>query len=243
MLVFDENVHYEKLINNGFEKYPNKRDLTILCKHWLDENNSLSDLELKDKMIAFCIKHNSQFNVARSENLLIKVLNGLKEQPSFEFNKNIIITKQEINTLKSIKNFKEQKVLFVIICLAKWRNANFIYLNEESTIKLQDIFSLANVKATKKEQLLLLHNLNEQGLIDVQLKPILKCFIPCINEQDEKVLEFTISDNMISEWLWFILPHCAKCNKPFEKNSNKQKYCKDCAKIVKNEQNKSYLKH
>lgn len=243
MLIFNEDAHYNHLMECGFEKYPNKRDLVILCEHWLA--NRLPLESLKDNIIDFCTKWNNQFNEAKNENLILSVIKQVKKNQEngkpFEYNKNIIFYKQELDTILCIKDRKMQKVLFIIISLAKWRNANYIYLNSASSIKLKDIFTLADVKATKKEQMMLLHELNENGFTDVQLKPLLKLLIPCIVNDGEIALSFVISENMIVELLNLILLHCERCGKPFEKQSNKQKYCKECARIVKNEQNRSYL--
>lgn len=243
MLIFDKDKHYEKLMAHGFEKYPNKRDLIILCEHWLKIGVAFDSL--KCSIVDFCSKWNSQFNEAKNENLILSIIEQVKKNANnsnaFECNKNIIFYKQELDVVLRIKNRDMQKVLFIIIALAKWRNANYIYLNSESSIKLKNIFTLANIKATKKEQMMLLHELNENGFTDVQLKPLLKLFIPCIINDGEISLSFVISENMIVELLNLILPHCERCGSPFEKQSNKQKYCKACARIVKNEQNRSYL--
>lgn len=243
MLIFDNDKHYQNLIDNGFEKYLNKRDLIILCEHWLEDGLPFNSL--KDNIINYCFTWNNQFNEAQNENLILSVIKQVKQNiengKPFENKKNIIFYKSELDTLLGIKNKKLQRVLFIMISLAKWRNANYIYLNSGSSIKLKDIFSLANIKCTKKEQMMCLHELNENGYIDVQLKPLLKFIIPCIVENGEVALSFDISDNMLDELLNITLPHCERCGKPFEKQNNKQKYCKECAKIVKNEQNKSYL--
>ena len=243
MLIFNEDTHYNHLMEYGFEKYPNKRDLVILCEHWLASGLAFEDL--KDNIIDFCSKWNNQFNEAKNENLILSVIKQVKKNQEngkpFEYNKNIVFYRQELDTVLDIKDKNMQKVLFVIISLSKWRNANYIYLNSASSIKLKDIFTFAGIKATKKEQMMLFHELNENGYTDVQLKPLLKLLIPCIVNNGKFALSFTITENMVNELLNLILPHCERCGKPFEKQSNKQKYCKECARIVKNEQNKSYL--
>lgn len=242
MLIFNKQKHYEKLMSEGFEKYPNKRDLLILCDIWMQKGISLSSL--KDNIIDFCLKWNSEFNYAKNENLILSVIKEIskdKSEKSFEFNTTIVFYESEINKIKEIKDKNLQKILFIMISLAKWRNANYIYLNSGSSIKLKDIFNLARLKFTGKQQKMALYQLNSAGYTDVQLKPLLKLFIPCIEQEGNEKLSFIISDDMIDEWLDITLPHCERCGKPFEKKSNKQKYCKECAKIVKNEQNRSYL--
>lgn len=244
MLIFDNEKQYQNLINNGFEKYPNKRDLVILCEHWLKDGLSVGDL--RDNICDFCLHWNNQFNIAQNENLIFSVINQVKKnidnKKPFENRTVIIFYKSELDTILEVKDKNMQRVLFVMICLAKWRNANYIYLNSGSSIKLKDIFCLADIKCSKKEQMMCLHRLNECGYTNVQLRPLLKFFIPCIVEDGEPALSFNISENMIDELLNITLPHCERCGKPYEKQGNKQKYCKNCARIVKNEQNREYLR-
>lgn len=243
ILIFDEEKYYYKLTLHGFEKYPNKRDLVILCERWLANGVAFDDL--KQKIVEFCSTWNNQFNEAQNENLILLVLKQVKQNiengKPFQYKKNIVIYKPELEVLLGIKDKKMQRVLFIMISLAKWRNANYIYLNSASSIKLKDIFTFAGIKCTKKEQMVCLHKLNMGEYTDVQLKPLLKMFISCIVEDGDIAFSFDISDNMLDELLNITLPHCERCGKPFEKQGNKQKYCKECAKKVKNEQNKSYL--
>lgn len=243
MLIFDNDKHFCNLLENGFEKYPNRRDLVILCKGWLD--NGAKFEELKKKMVDFCKKFNPQFNYAKSEALILRVLDTIREQETngipFVFQKNIKIYRSEMEKISQLPNFKMQKVAFVMISLAKWRNVNFLYFNSLNSLKLKDVFSLAGVKGTGKEQNLYLYELSKRGFCEVQMRPLLKCLYPCVVSDGEIGIEFEISEDLVRNWENYALPHCTECGNPFEKRSNSQKYCKNCAKKVKNEQNRGYL--
>lgn len=237
MLVFDEKEHYSKLMQHGFEKYPNKRDLVILCREW-----AASGLEanvLKENLVDFCVKFNPQFNYAKMETVILKVVNQvmqeLKKPPIFNFNKNIVLYTKEVNDILAINNKNLQKLAFILTCLAKWRNANYVYLNSLSSIKLREVFQFAKIKATAKEQYQYLHELNSIGFLDVQLKPLLKFFIKSIVNDGQKKLQFKISSNMIDNWLEITCPKCERCGAPFERITNNQKYCRLCAKKIKSE--------
>ena len=242
MLVFDTNKQYNKLMEFGFEKYPNRRDLLILCKEWIKEDSNFDTL--LESMKNFCQKWNSQFNYAKSESLFLSVINQIQKEQicgvSFEFNSNIKIYKTEIDEINELKDLSLMKVAFIIICLAKWRNVNYIYINTGSSIKVKDIFNLAGIKETGKHQQEILHKLNDIGFIDVQLRPLLKVFVPCIVDNEEVALEFNVCDSMIDYFLEYILPHCERCGKAYEKHNNKQKYCPECAKEVAREQKLTY---
>ena len=242
MLVFDKNKQYENLISNGFEKYPNKRDLIILCEHWLSNGSCIEDL--KELMIDFCLKYNSQFNYAKSENLILSVVKYIEDSANkenkFNFCEKIKIYSTEIEEIEKINDLDLQKIAFVMVCLAKWRNVDFIYLNVGSSIKMKDICDLAMVKATKKNQNLFLYKLNLYKFLDIKLRPLLKCFIPCITNSGKIAFECKINDNIIDFWETRHATRCLNCGNVFEKQGNKQKYCKECAKIVKNRQNQAY---
>ncbi|MCK9576898.1 MAG: hypothetical protein M0R51_13425 [Clostridia bacterium] len=242
MLIFNNKTQYDNLMANGFEKYPNKRDLIILCQQWI--GNGTPKKDLKDNMADFCYKWNSQFNSAKSESLFLNVLKTLdnveKSPPQFQFATNIVVFQSEVDRILELKDKNLQKIAFIIICLAKWRNANFIYLNSESTIKLKDIFNFAGIKSTGKEQNLMLYKLNSCGFTNVQLKPLLKYIIPSIITEGDIALNFEIDENMIKHWIKLAYPHCERCGCEIIKQSNKQKYCKECAKIVLKEQKLNY---
>lgn len=243
MLIFDNNLRFQQLNENGFEKYPNKRDLLILCEEWSKENQDIHFLQ--QKIIEFCTKWNDQFIPAQNESLILSTIKQVQKQitngKSFEFNTNVIIYKSEYETIVALKDKQLQKLAFVLVCLAKWRNANYIYINSKSSIKLKDIFELAEIKCSKKEQALMLHRLNSCGFTDVQLKPLLKLFIPSICPVGDVVLEFKIGYNLLQYYKDISYPHCKRCGNAFERMANNQIYCKECGKIIKNEKTKEIM--
>lgn len=244
MLIFDKNKQYENLMNNGFETYPNKRDLQIVAEKWLDEGCAFDTL--KSKLFSFCQKWNAQTNYAKVEPLILRVLEEIsaEKDTNFVFQNEVDFFVCEKELILSLSDDKMRRILFIMLCLAKWRNANYIYINSGSSIKIKDIFSLSGVKATQKEQLQILHKLNDLHVIDVQLKPILKIFIPFIVlAREAEPLEKTIrmSETMIDELLTYTLPHCARCGRPFIKRCNKQIYCKECREILDREQKLKYI--
>lgn len=235
MIIFSEDEHYNNLMQNGFEKYPNKRDLTILGKRWLITGYKLS--ELKDKIIEYCKMFYSEFSPVKSENLINSVISTLEsgEIPDYFNDTEIVLYSNEIERIKRIPNKDSQKVAFIILCLAKWNKSNNIYLNSKSLIKISDIFNLSQLKCSKKSQYAILKELSDNQFINVKMKPLLMCEIPVLqNENSGESYKARMSSNIIQVWYDIIYPHCCICGKGFEKKSNSQKYCKKCAIQIKN---------
>ena len=235
MIIFSEDEHYNNLMQNGFEKYPNKRDLIILCKRWLDTGYTIA--ELKGKIIEYCKMFYSEFSPVKSENLINSVITTLEsgELPNYFNSAEIILYSSEIERIKRIPDKDSQKIAFIILCLAKWNNSTCIYLNTKSLIKISDIFNLSQLKCTKKIQYNILKSLSDNQFIDIKMKPLLMCEIPILkNESSGDSIKVVMNDNIIQVWYDLIYPHCCMCGKGFEKKSNSQKYCKKCAIQIKN---------
>lgn len=236
MIIFNERQHFENLIENGFEKYPNKRDLTIIGKYWLNDGISID--EIKVKLVEFCKLHNEKFNYAKSENMILSVVENLRTGniPEIIKDKVVELNTNEINEIKKIKDLDTQVVAFVILCLAKWNKTDYIYLNTSSLIKVSDIFALSNLKLTKEKQYKLLHELNNINFIDIQIKPFLKCIVPVLTtdyENNDIELKVNVNEELYQSWLNYVLPNCLSCGKGFIKMANSQKYCKECALKIK----------
>lgn len=243
MILFNEQEHINNLLNNGFQKYPNQRDLILLCKYWLDKGIDYCDL--KDNMIEFCYRFNNKFNYPKNENLIMSVLEIMQSEnlPKYFYDNNVTINTIILEEIKKIPDTEAQKIAFVILCLAKWKNNDYIYLNNSSTIKISEIFKLANIQCTKENQYKILNKLYLCGFLNIQLKPILKCFIPLLQNNYDicNEITFIIDNNLIQVWYDYIYPHCLCCGKGFEKKSNSQKYCRKCAIIIKQENRKTAL--
>lgn len=200
MLIFDSKIHYDNLILNGFEQYPNKRDLIILATYWL-KNNIVSYETLKDYMIFFCKKCNSQFNLIKSEKLILSVMdaiqNGKNAMPENFYSKKINFTEKELNLIKKMNDSNSQSILFVIMSLCKWYRADYLYFNSNSSLQIGELFDFAGIKKTKKQQLEILHHLNDSGYISINLKPLLKCDVLVLDGNSFPKYTFVIDRDMI----------------------------------------------
>jgi len=241
MIIFNKETHYDKLMSRGFEKYINKRDLIILATHWVEIDN-VPQNDIIERLIKFCTKWNSEFNAVKYENLLLSVVKLLNvSHETFSTNKQITFFRQEIDNISKIEDKNLQKVLFIIMCIAKWKNNTYIYLNNGNAMKLSDIFKLAGVKATGKQQELFLFKLNGYGFIKVNLKPLLKYDILCLKNIGEAVKAFDVSENMIEYFDELTIKNpitCQRCGKIIEKKVNNQKYCNKCSKEVRLEKDR-----
>jgi hypothetical protein len=139
-----------------------------------------------------------------------------------------------------------KRLAFTLLCLAKYKNAINSKNNDWVNYKFKDIFKMANINATQKEQGFMIHDLRNLGLIKmnkiVDNLSINVCYIDK-NKTPENVLKITDFRNLGYEYLLYCgekFFRCENCGILTRKNSTNDKYCKDCKSYIKNEQNKQY---
>ena len=152
----------------------------------------------------------------------------------------ITVTKPEMETIRSLQGVIQQRLMFALLCLAKYGNA----VNERNggwvNLSQKDIFALANIKLTTKRQSLVINDLWQAGLIGYS------CLVDNINLQvkiiEDGEAEMVISDfrNLGNQYMRYIggdYIECESCGIVIRKDTKHAgrptKYCKECADIIK----------
>lgn len=245
MIVFNQCEQYKNLVKNGFEKWPNFRDLMIIGKELkFKENKDYSNIyaELNN----FCRQKCPDFDANICNNLVKRCVEKLKKTENYtELPEKIAFYEDECEEIVKITNKDWQKLIFVFCCLSKLKKSDGIYLNSSNSMKLSDVFSLANVKLAQKYQELELHKMKNAGLITVDLKPLLKFHPKCLKNDGILKIEFEPCSNMLEKLYEFNgTPrfNCQICGKVVIRTNNRGKYCKECALRVKEDKSHAITK-
>lgn len=155
----------------------------------------------------------------------------------------IVVTKPEMNLIKSVTGKQAQRLAFTLLCLAKYWDA----VNPESdhwvNSKDSDIMRMANINTSIRRQSSLYHLLNELGLIQFSKKIDNTNVRVLFIHDGDKEMEITDLRNMGYQYLmhcgepYFVCGNCGITTKI--KNDGvgrRQKYCPDCANKIKIQQ-------
>jgi len=202
---------------------------------------------------AFMLKNYShKYNSVTWEDMIEgTVKNAIKNNKCLMQVNDVNITETEINYIKSLGNDKFQKLAFTYLVYAKILNQmNSLNSNWIGGKYRNEIFKDAHVKELGKDQLKTIHNMSKCNILKLS-KDIANNSISVDNYIDEDSSIIWIIDDFRElglQWMQYkgdeSIKKCECCNKRFKlktSNSN-QKYCKECAKNIKNEQNKTYYR-
>lgn len=246
-LILNEKCLLDKSLNEGYINKKPSVTIRILAKYYLsvgmnaDQTYNAIDNFLNKNFIGYIPMN--WYNIIKGIiNKLIK-----NKDCSLVYIKNVKITKNEIDIIKTINNIKLEKLAFTLLIYAKIYNQ----LNNNSSNWVNEhhkyIFKDAKVSATKIEQGKMIHELKELNLVTVPLKVdkvnIKVNFID--NDYSEENIAIIIDDfrNFVYEYQFYFNPNkyikCSECSKLIKPTNNRQKFCRNCWK----EHRKEYEKY
>jgi len=150
-IIFNELEYAENLLEKGFKDFISWEDLSILSRYFRYKGQKRS--EIKKSIVEFYKKfsyYNEHTGVGEKINNAIKK----SEKSSLRISTSVTITENEVQRIRSLKNYKLEKICFVMIVLSR---ANKIAYNSSSSryylsMNFAEVLEIANVQATKDER-------------------------------------------------------------------------------------------
>lgn len=172
-------------------------------------------------------KHQDNFDESSYSNVISKAVSGAKKKPFYEID-DIVITKKEFDTIKSLDNIREEKILFVLLCIAKQQAKILNFTDGLLTYNITDLCKSARISVPADEREYILHDILVKGLIGCPKKNDTKCLRVNFIEENGEV-EFTLNEIDCQELAYVYLKH---------KNGSGFKRCKRCGRLM-NSRNKN----
>lgn len=235
MIVFDEVKYAENIIKYGCNKKYILVDFKVLAKYFLQHKHYSEELTLEKMLI-----------LLREKQSIIPI-NYLpsKIQASIKYAKSELLRVAEpvaitYTELQKINNLPEhlRELAFVYLVLMLWnKEDNGFFIDKSDLKKLLRQNNLTNSKLNIMDGEL--EKLQYISFIDFCRKEKIKVDI---DTKDNNIAFYVEDfDNMVLYYRRHNgkrIINCSDCGSLVEVRSNRQKYCRKCAKIHKNEQNR-----
>lgn len=202
--------------------------------HVLHKNNDDS----YSSIVNWLGKHHDIFNEQSYSNIISDCIKKSAKRPFYHI-ESIKITQKEIDTIISQNNLRYEKILFVLLCMAKLQKVSHGFDNGLVSYNITELFKTARVSVPVDDREKILHNLLKLDLIGLPLKNNTKClFVNFIEDSDDAVLE--LSEQDCRELAYFYLnltkqakiSKCSKCGKLIKQSKKFGDTCKGCQEVV-----------
>ncbi len=145
----------------------------------------------------------------------------------------VVVTENELSKINEFDSLRQRRLLFTLLCLAKYGNAlnkdNNNWVNRE----LKEVFAMANVKIGLRNQALMINDLWEAGCLGYsKVVDNVNLNVKFVDDNSEQVVHVTDFRNLgyqysrLSDDKYI---ECQNCGLVIPKASNRQIYCGVCA--------------
>lgn len=248
--VFDEKKEIEKMLDCRtldtcrFSNIIN--DLTRYNLHVLgisDKNN----IECTSRWL---LDHCKNYNDISYSSVIADYVKNAHKYPLKKID-SIKIYRSELNVIENVKDIKKEKVLFVLLCIAKYQKEFFNYQNGKYVCSNAEVFKMARVNIPADQRDYMMNSINT--LINCSKKNDgNERYVTFISDGNNDIVEFEMNAVDYLELAFRYLSwkdngagydHCKKCGRLYRKKHNAgsmkskdcniQQFCYECIKYEK----------
>jgi hypothetical protein len=237
MLILNEK-KYAQDIYDGKNKeiksvLPKIGYITRYFLHSLNQN----DEDNYKNTVDWLKRNHNNFDEIYYSNLISDAIKKAYKTP-FYCIENIKITKSELDIISSLDNLRAEKVLFVLLCMAKQQAVSYGFTNGLVKYSITDLCKTARISVPADEREYILYNIVQKGFLDYPKKNNTQCLIVnFIDNDDEVVLNLDEIDCCELAYLYLSWKNdgkgytrCQRCNRIIKQSKTKpKKYCEECA--------------
>ena len=243
MLILNEE-QYAKDLYDG----KNQDIKSIMAKiryitRYLIHSEKKSDDEAYTEIVKWLKQNHNNFDESSYSNVISDAIKAASKYPFYIID-NIKITQSELEIISSLDNLRAEKILFVLLCMAKQQSMSNGFTNGLVKYSITDLCKTARVSVPADDREYILYEIVQRGLLGYPKKNNTQCLIVNFINTDEVALELDETD---CQELAYVYLHwknegkgytrCQKCNRWMKQSKTKpKKYCEACAKVVQTEQ-------
>lgn len=233
MLMMNETQAAEKIISNKTVGKKPMRDINLLARYFLTHagDKKPKTSELITTLQEYLKWQYDDYMSLQWRSLIEKSIKKAKNSPIIDI-EYIPVTENELNTIRSIKDKRLEKLAFTCLLVAKYFNLRNPNNNGYVNIDYSTLFKLARVTAKTYDKPLLLNDLKQIGLVQRCRKvdnPNFKVLF--IDDESTVILKVEDMREIGYQYLQYLgepFIKCSCCGVLIRKRSNNTKYCKEC---------------
>lgn len=241
MMILNEEKYAKDLLMGQIDDVKSIRQKIDLISrynyHVLHKNND----DNYSSVVMWLEKHHDIFNEQNYSNIISDCIKKAVKRPFYHMDA-VKITRKEMEIIKSQDNLRYEKILFVLLCMAKVQKVAYGFDNGLVSYNITELFKTARVSVPVPEREYILHEFLNLGFIGLPVKNDTKClFVNFMDDvEDDVVLELNEQDcgELAYAYLKFTgqakVSRCPKCKKLIKQSKKFGELCKGCQENTSN---------
>lgn len=229
-IILNEKEYALKVLNEAYFGETPSTAITVAAKYL--RSQGLNNRQIGDRIEEAAVKADP-YMIKNNFRSVIDMFVKKSEGYNLVESSGVVITEKELSDIKLVEGDMRKKLMFTLVCLAKYGNllsgSNNNWVNRAD----KEIFNLANVKVTTMRQSLLINDLWRLGFIRysraVDNTNINVCIVDTEGRDGVLISDFRNLGNQYMMNFKSDYIKCQDCGIVVPKTSNAQKYCKICS--------------
>lgn len=223
MLILNEEKYAKDVLTGQRDDVKSiKKKIELITRYNYHVLNKKSD-ESYESTVKWLERHHNIFNEQNYANLITDYVKRASKKPFYHID-SIKITKNEMDIVRGQNNLRHEKVLFVLLCMAKMQKIAHGYDNGLVAYTMTDLFKMARVSVPVDQREEILHDLLSLGLIGIPMKNDTRCLFVNFIEESEEDVDLVLDERDCTELAYAYLYYTGKA---------KIKRCSSCGKLIK----------
>ena len=183
-------------------------------------------------------KYHDNFDESYYSNLISDAIKKAHKYPFYNI-ESIKITQSELNEIFSLDDLRAEKILFVLLCMAKQQSISNGFTNGLVKYSITELCKMARISVPAEDREYILHKIIKKGSLGYPKKNNTQCLIvKFIRYEEDSVWELDEIDCQELAYAYLNKKNegkgytrCQKCNRLIKQSKTKpRKYCEECAK-------------
>jgi hypothetical protein len=244
MLILNEEKYAKDLYEGKNQEIKSIMAKIRYITRYLIHSEHKTDEDVYKYTVKWLNQYHNNFDESSYSNVISDCIKAAHKYPFYIID-NIKITQSELDIISSLNNLRAEKILFVLLCMAKHQSMSNGFTNGLVKYSITDLCKLARVSVPSDDREYILYEIVKRGFLGYPKKNNTQCLIVnFIDNEDTVVLELNETDCQELAYIYLNWKNdgkgyteCKKCGRMMKQSKTKpKKYCEDCAKMVQTEQ-------
>ena len=243
MLILNEEKYVRDLYDGKNQDVKSIMAKIRYVTRYLVHSEQMNDDDVYKETVRWLKEHHNNFDESSYSNVISDAIKAAPKYPFYIID-NIKITRSELEIISALDSLRAEKILFVLLCMAKQQSMANGFTNGLVKYSITDLCKAARVSVPAEDREYILYEIVQKGLLGYPKKNNTQCLIVNFINTDEIVLELDEDDCRELAYVYLNWKNdgkgytkCQRCNRWMKQSKTKpKKYCEDCAKIVQTEQ-------
>jgi hypothetical protein len=239
MLILNEEKYAKDLYDGKIQDVKSIMAKIRYITRYLVHSKLKSDDDAYRETVKWLQQNHNNFDESSYSNVISDAIKAAEKYPFYIID-DIKITQSELETISSLDNLREEKILFVLLCMAKQQSMANGFTNGLVKYSITDLCKTARVSVQADDREYILYEIVQKGLLGYPKKNNTQCLIVNFINNDEVALKLDEDDCKELAYVYLNWKNggkgytkCYRCNRWMKQSKTKpKKYCEECAKEV-----------